>query len=430
MMKITVRMLAALLALLLIFSGAALAEEDTAGLLATVDGVGLPIDEALAEYEYMAEIYSMYGYSQLEIEEMKLDLVVSAIREYLIGAKAQELNLVVDEEEARTLAQEEYDYVLAYYEAMLDDGSMTAEELTLAAEDTMALYGYTMEAYEEYYYNYVLQETLIAACLSDISATEEELAAYYEQRLEEEKEMFDGDPYYYEEAVSYGETVTYVPEGFRAVKHILVMLDSDSQSRMYEIQSRLMEIDEELATGEADGAALADEAEELRAEQETILDSIRPTVEEIQDRLAAGEDFDALMEEYGEDTGMKTEPYRTEGYVIWSGSSMEEGFLSAAMKLENVGDISEPAATPYGLHIIRYERAIPSGPVAYEEVKEALREELEYDMESEAYSALLDEWYAEAEIIMYLDNFDAEDEEPADGETSGAEDAAEEEDAA
>lgn len=418
-MKKVLSISVAIALLLTALCSAALAEKDTSGLLATVNGVDLSIDEALADYEYAAMIYEMYGYTEEDLQALRESIARMYVEEYLISEKIDELEIEADTARVQELAQAEYAEALEYYMSMLDDGEMTEEELTAAAEEALASSGYSPEEFEEYYYDYVLQEALIDACLPEISATDDEVLAYYEQRLAEDQELFDADPYYYEEALSNSETVTYVPEGFRSVKHILVMLDDADQTRMYEIENRLLSIEEEMTDESADTDALEEEKQTLEQERETILDSIRPTISEIQNRLSDGEDFLALLDEYGEDTGMQMEPYKSDGYAVWSGSYMEEAFLEAALALENEGDISDPVATPYGMHIIRYERAIPSGPVAYDEVKSALCEELEYDMLNDAYAELLEQWYSEADVTLYLENLTAD--EAEDGETGDSE---------
>lgn len=67
----------------------------------------------------------------------------------------------------------------------------------------------------------------------------------------------------------------------------------------------------------------------------------------IYEKAKAGEDFDALIEEYGEDPGMSTYPA---GYYFGKGE-MVEPFEDAVYALE-IGEISEPVRTTYGYHII------------------------------------------------------------------------------
>ncbi|MDR0272253.1 MAG: peptidylprolyl isomerase [Clostridiales bacterium] len=64
-------------------------------------------------------------------------------------------------------------------------------------------------------------------------------------------------------------------------------------------------------------------------------------------RAVAGEDFDALIAEYGEDLGMEASP---NGYSFVSGAMVQE-FEEATRNLQ-IGEISEPVRTTYGFHII------------------------------------------------------------------------------
>ena len=68
--------------------------------------------------------------------------------------------------------------------------------------------------------------------------------------------------------------------------------------------------------------------------------------QEILDKLNSGEDFEALMAEFNEDTG---EP--DEGYYFTTGEMVQE-FEDAAFALKE-GEISEIVPTSYGYHILR-----------------------------------------------------------------------------
>lgn len=69
--------------------------------------------------------------------------------------------------------------------------------------------------------------------------------------------------------------------------------------------------------------------------------------EELLGRIRAGEDFDALMEEYTEDTGYANYP---DGYTFAGGEFVPE-FENTASKLE-IGEVSEVVESDYGYHII------------------------------------------------------------------------------
>ena len=133
---------------------------------------------------------------------------------------------------------------------------------------------------------------------------------------------------------------------------------------------------------------------ERGAAPEAAYAALQPTIEEIQGKLAEeGADFDALMEEYGEDTGMQSEPAKTNGYPVCEQSTnWVEEFRTAAMALAKVGDISEPVRSTYGIHIIKYVSDAVEGPVAFDEVKDTIESSLLSTKQDETYNAAVDAW--------------------------------------
>ena len=116
-------------------------------------------------------------------------------------------------------------------------------------------------------------------------------------------------------------------------------------------------------------------------------------VQEVQDKLAAGEDFDALMEQYGEDPGMET---NKDGYLIdkdgatLDGSFMVEEFTKGATALA-VDEISEPVKSDFGWHIIK---RVPATEQDFEDARYALI----YALTGESINSLLSEWIEAAEV--------------------------------
>ena len=64
-----------------------------------------------------------------------------------------------------------------------------------------------------------------------------------------------------------------------------------------------------------------DYEEQYEALKQAAYANIKDTVDEIMARIAEGEDFDALVEEYGEDPGMQSEPYKSQGYMVYDGAT-------------------------------------------------------------------------------------------------------------
>ena len=71
-------------------------------------------------------------------------------------------------------------------------------------------------------------------------------------------------------------------------------------------------------------------------------------------RINSGENFDAVMNEVSTDPGLETAP---NGYTFTNNGTMVAPFEETAFSME-IGEISEPVATPYGYHILKREPLI------------------------------------------------------------------------
>ena len=129
-----------------------------------------------------------------------------------------------------------------------------------------------------------------------------------------------------------------------------------------------------------------------------------PTAQDVLARAQAGEDFDSLVETYGQDTGMNNEPNKSRGYLVCDGLSVyEQSFQDAAMALEKVGDVSaELVKTSYGYHILQYATDIAAGEVEYtDEIKSNIYDTMLSDAKDAAYEAAVTQWVSEAKVTTY-----------------------------
>ena len=251
--------------------------------------------------------------------------------------------------------------------------------------------------------------------------------------MEKAKSDYESNPGSYGTSVTNGTTVYYTPAGYRYVKNILRKFSDEDNQKINDIQSQITDKQTQLSNVETSlsdlGEATEDESEEIAKNRQELTDTqttlnaeiadlqaqktaaeeaayaaLQPVIEEIQAKLAAGEDFDALMKEYGEDTGMQNEPAKTNGYAVCEQSTnWVESFRDAAMALAKVGDVSEPVRSSYGIHLIKYVSDAVEGPVAFDDVKDTIYESLLSTKQDDAYNAAVDEWVAAADAKVDRD---------------------------
>ncbi len=384
------------------------------------------IDEEMLYQQYAYEY--QYG--------MKLDTsdpeVIAFVREQVLSQltnqivldrKVRELGyLDLSEEDLATAQKAADDMYASYVEGVIStdfaDSELTGEELTAAAEALMVeMGGYpTLEELVESEKFTMAANRLYEDVVADVVLTEEELQTEYNGRVDYAREEYDAYPEYYGMDVSDGLTVYYVPAGYRYVKHILFAFGEEDQLALDDLNVQLGEANQNLSENqeslepvslsamEAESAELEGQLEERTEEAYAALE---PLVAEVQQRLAAGEDFDALMALYGQDPGMQSEPAMSRGYpVSYASMNWVAEFREAAMALENVGDVSEPVRTEYGIHLIKYVADIPQGPVAFEEVREKLETESVVYKKDDVYQQVLADWAGEVNVKVYPERLD------------------------
>ncbi|MBR6729255.1 MAG: peptidylprolyl isomerase [Clostridia bacterium] len=130
-------------------------------------------------------------------------------------------------------------------------------------------------------------------------------------------------------------------------------------------------------------------AEEYKAQKKELADSVL-------EKAKAGQNFDGLVKEYGEDPGMESSP---EGYTFTKGQ-MVAAFETASFAL-GVNEISDLVETEYGWHIIK-RLALPTAGEEYETAIQGVKGTLAQDM----YNALLNSYKSDMTIEIYQNVID------------------------
>lgn len=126
------------------------------------------------------------------------------------------------------------------------------------------------------------------------------------------------------------------------------------------------------------------DAEAVKKEKKELADSVLA-------KAKAGNNFDSLVKEYGEDPGMTESP---EGYTFTKGTMVAE-FEAASYALA-VGEISDLVETSFGWHIIK-KYALPTSGQEYDNAVSAIKSKLSSDKSN----AIIDGYKSDMKIEIH-----------------------------
>ena len=381
----------------------------------------LPEEDAANVESYADSMFNFYklmiryqNYPDLETVEEEEERLAAATPDEATGSEATQTEPV---ERKATVTNDQLD-------------EMLVNDLTTA--------GYTRDYFVQNQTASVQREKIREYAAKDVEVTDDQVKEEFDKRVASQKESYDANPAGYVTAENNGTTNYYVPEGYRGVKNLLIRFSDEKQSEISDLNSAIStanttisdaqkQLDdlkaEDTSSYDEDAKASYDEQvaalEETLATAQTTLDEsnakletataeaydeILATAQDVLARAQAGEDFDSLIETYGQDTGMNNEPNKSRGYLVCDGLSIyEQSFQDAAMALAKVGDVSsELVKTSYGYHILQYATDIAAGEVEYtDEIKSNIYDSILSDAKDAAYEAAVTQWVSEAKVTTY-----------------------------
>lgn len=452
-------LLAVMMAMVLLLSGCALIVKDEAvdnateiirlgDKVITKEEVNKQALNELAETEYY---YQMYGYSYDVSDPANIasaqEAAVDALKKDLVlKAKATELGLDVmtdeENEQIKADAQSNYDSGLDYVKKYMLENTegMDDEALLKAAEEKLTEMGVSVDSYLEGATNTKIDDKLKEYIYKDVSVTDEEITADYNSKVEADKTTYAEKAGSWATAANNGTTLYYTPAGVRRVKQILIKFKDEDQTAITDAKQKVTDANSAVSAAQAkiDAAQKTLEEEgdsdELKAAKEQAqadLDAATKDLEEANAALEAankaveeatnkafenidadtdavlakldeeGADWQALMDEFNQDPGMKN---NEKGYAVAADmTGFDAAFVEAAMALAKPGDHSgKVRGTSYGYYIIRYEGDEAEGPTALEAVKDTISSSLLSTKKTEAYNAQVDKWVEESGIKVDL----------------------------
>ena len=329
---------------------------------------------AFSTYAQYGIIDTSTALTAQEGRDMIMDMLVDSVIP-VAQAKAEGVTLTDEEAEAAkadALAAMD-SYLSTYLDETIEDeaerkaAAIKAFDAAYKAADIN--YADMLAQMEQEYMDSSMGNKLLNQYYETIAEpTDEEIQARYDEELAADVEAYAANPsQYYNDDMYFGYygnlRPLQAPEGLYYVKHILIK-----------------------------NAENADEEDKDR--------DYKALAQEVLDKVNAGEDFEALIEEYNEDPGMET---YTEGYII--GADFEgvydEAFQKAAAELKKEGDVSGLAEGTFGIHIIKRYGDVSTEPVALDEVKEDIKNLILSNLKDEMYDAKIAEWKEGLEIVTY-----------------------------
>ena len=388
-MKKLIRLLAVALAVMMLAGCSLVTVNEEKIVVATVG------DEIITKAEFnegFNALLSQYGYTQDseeiadQIKTLKENYIAQMVEDKVLEQKIKELGLdqVTDEEKAAA-EQEIQDWYDEQYAALVENFKTddTVEDPEAKAAETienyLSQYGLTLDQMKENSVASISSDKLYDYVTKDVTVTEEEAKIEFANKVAAAKEKYDADLSAYVSDFENGATIYYTPKGCYYIKHILISL-TDEQKQ--DIKNLRADDDETVA-------ATADE------KREEYLLTIREKAESVLKLVDEGGDFEALMEEYGEDPGMKNEAYKN-GYLTYAGDTgFVTEFADACAALTEDGMTSGLVASDFGYHIIRRVSTVPSGEATFEDVKDSLMESMLTDKKSTTYDQQVEAWVKE-----------------------------------
>ncbi|MBQ9940445.1 MAG: S-layer homology domain-containing protein [Clostridia bacterium] len=266
--------------------------------------------------------------------------------------------------------------VFRYYylsaRAMFDSGNISAWENTKIHDENT--YNAAHQQLNAYTINSIIKDIIItqdAVKKYKIELTEEEKAemeaGFLSTKEEYAKYGLDFEQQLYASKMDYNFYVMYVELNKKITKlHKQLFYDQDGKINITDDK-----VDKYI-----------EDNKYMRAQHILVEDA--ETADEVLKKLEEGQDFMALVEEYGKDPGM-TQAGEA-GYTFKEGEMVPE-FENACLELE-IGEISGPVQTSYGYHIIRRL-----------EIQEDYRETIAQQISTQEFSAI---------ISAFAENYDQE----------------------
>ncbi|MBQ8109307.1 MAG: hypothetical protein IJ124_03970, partial [Clostridia bacterium] len=248
------------------------------GVVATYDGGQVTQEDVMAsfssQYTYMSQMYSMYGISMTSdiMSNVEQSVVENEIQNIAIAKQMESRGLSLDADKLTEIQAEADEHYQEAYDSFY--ANATGENDEVRAKQTeydLAVNGYSRDALynmELASANYDLIEQTVRDEIAEV--TEDQLTAAYDEKVSADEDTYTAAPGSFGSAMtSDTSTVYWVPEGYRTVKHILVVPESDALSAVTDARKALEDAEKALEDLRSELDSLNDEDAGAEAEADT-----------------------------------------------------------------------------------------------------------------------------------------------------------------
>ena len=232
------------------------------GVVASYDGGEVTQADVMASFSNMysnySQMYSMFGYSMPAdmITTVENSVAEQAVQNVAIARQMEARGLKLEDDKLAELQAEADEHYKTYYDSFYANVTEKKEDVhAKQTEYNMAVNGFTKDALyaiEVAEANRELVEQNVRDEIAELS--DEELQTAYEAKLKEDEDKYSASASSFESDMSSGdEVVTWIPEGYRTVKHILVIPEDDvlnaykdARTAYEDAQSELDDLNDEL----------------------------------------------------------------------------------------------------------------------------------------------------------------------------------------
>ena len=347
------------------------------------------IQPAMEANVNLARVMTGTYLTEEERETRQKETIDRYVAAALIQVKLKEAGLndftAEEEETLKSAARNQYEQI---WQGIWQKAQSSGEEFTEAqVSEFMEDAGYTVSAVYEEMKAYERRCRAIELYCPGLVITQDMIREYYEENfLNPDRERYENNLDLYEtEIIAQKNESFYTPEGYRAIKQILLAYPKEADravknerarynlaaQAMTEVMQQLLsaatqaESWEDMKDAKAAYDAAEAELKEARAElvkkrNAAARPLIQPTADAILEEFNAGIDIDTLIKRYSTDTN---EANTTGGGYPFHPDSKNwtEEFSAAASRLRKPGEISQPVFSDLGIHILYYASDIPGG---------------------------------------------------------------------